>query len=128
MIRRPPRSTRRDTLFPYTTLFRSGQHRLVEAVAGDLVPVERRAQPSEGIGIAVDDRHRVVAVLEAAGEGRADTATPHDHDMHVADATAATGAALSHLPLHRASLFARGSWRRFEAHPPGPQASQLAAR
>src|SRR3546814_5157294 len=26
MIRRPPRSTRTDTLFPYTTLFRSGQH------------------------------------------------------------------------------------------------------
>src|SRR3546814_3924220 len=27
MIRRPPRSTRTDTLFPYTTLFRSGQRR-----------------------------------------------------------------------------------------------------
>src|SRR3546814_11694249 len=26
MIRRPPRSTRTDTLFPYTTLFRSGDH------------------------------------------------------------------------------------------------------
>src|SRR3546814_2167291 len=26
MIRRPPSSTRTDTLFPYTTLFRSGQH------------------------------------------------------------------------------------------------------
>src|SRR3546814_1544315 len=31
MIRRPPRSTRTDTLFPYTTLFRSG--RSVIAVA-----------------------------------------------------------------------------------------------
>src|SRR3546814_5771852 len=31
MIRRPPRSTRTDTLFPYTTLFRSRQGR--EAVA-----------------------------------------------------------------------------------------------
>src|SRR3546814_20044905 len=29
MIRRPPRSTRTDTLFPYTTLFRSGR-RLLE--------------------------------------------------------------------------------------------------
>src|SRR3546814_16200481 len=28
MIRRPPRSTRTDTLFPYTTLFRSGFFRL----------------------------------------------------------------------------------------------------
>src|SRR3546814_9734373 len=27
MIRRPPRSTRTDTLFPYTTLFRSDAHR-----------------------------------------------------------------------------------------------------
>src|SRR3546814_18540573 len=25
LIRRPPRSTRTDTLFPYTTLFRSGE-------------------------------------------------------------------------------------------------------
>src|SRR3546814_19505574 len=31
MIRRPPRSTRTDTLFPYTTLFRSvAQHRRAE--------------------------------------------------------------------------------------------------
>src|SRR3546814_6180893 len=36
MIRRPPRSTRTDTLFPYTTLFRS---RI--AVAGGLVPAPR---------------------------------------------------------------------------------------
>src|SRR3546814_19363138 len=28
MIRRPPRSTRTDTLFPYTTLFRSATERL----------------------------------------------------------------------------------------------------
>src|SRR3546814_11956239 len=36
MIRRPPRSTRTDTLFPYTTLFRSlGRNR---AGAGDEAP------------------------------------------------------------------------------------------
>src|SRR3546814_9807735 len=29
MIRRPPRSTRTDTLFPYTTLFRSDQSRII---------------------------------------------------------------------------------------------------
>src|SRR3546814_16132172 len=36
MIRRPPRSTRTDTLFPYTTLFRSGLWRAlaVAALAG----------------------------------------------------------------------------------------------
>src|SRR3546814_7838581 len=31
MIRRPPRSTRTDTLFPYTTLFRSGLYALMHA-------------------------------------------------------------------------------------------------
>src|SRR3546814_11383628 len=33
MIRRPPRSTRTDTLFPYTTLFRSLHAAVVELVA-----------------------------------------------------------------------------------------------
>src|SRR3546814_14655779 len=37
MIRRPPRSTRTDTLFPYTTLFRSADH----GIARDL----ERADP-----------------------------------------------------------------------------------
>src|SRR3546814_13964704 len=42
MIRRPPRSTRTDTLFPYTTLFRShaGTHRLVwkrSSKSGDIL-------------------------------------------------------------------------------------------
>src|SRR3546814_3722099 len=37
MIRRPPRSTRTDTLFPYTTLFRS--------VRGRLWPDLRRQEP-----------------------------------------------------------------------------------
>src|SRR3546814_8704080 len=32
MIRRPPRSTRTDTLFPYTTLFRSSDGLLLEYV------------------------------------------------------------------------------------------------
>src|SRR3546814_1580093 len=40
MIRRPPRSTRTDTLFPYTTLFRSvGQ---VGVVAGTQVVLDDR--------------------------------------------------------------------------------------
>src|SRR3546814_1213552 len=36
MIRRPPRSTRTDTLFPYTTLFRS-----VEADRGNIGPADQ---------------------------------------------------------------------------------------
>src|SRR3546814_8935359 len=39
MIRRPPRSTRTDTLFPYTTLFRSGELR-----------IKGRAQRQNGTG------------------------------------------------------------------------------
>src|SRR3546814_11815156 len=42
MIRRPPRSTRTDTLFPYTTLFRSGLAVAV-GVAEQGDPVRRHA-------------------------------------------------------------------------------------
>src|SRR3546814_9741430 len=35
MIRRPPRSTRTDTLFPYTTLFRSSRLRSTRTGRGD---------------------------------------------------------------------------------------------
>src|SRR3546814_4260156 len=45
MIRRPPRSTRTDTLFPYTTLFRSGELGLTAATAS---LGTRRAQASLG--------------------------------------------------------------------------------
>src|SRR3546814_15023224 len=38
MIRRPPRSTRTDTLFPYTTLFRSHRHRI--EMLGDLPGID----------------------------------------------------------------------------------------
>src|SRR3546814_14032858 len=34
MRRRPPSSTRTDTLFPYTPLFRSGHHPFLERVEG----------------------------------------------------------------------------------------------
>src|SRR3546814_11706163 len=35
MIRQPPRSTRTDTLFPYTTLFRSADRAVDETLAGE---------------------------------------------------------------------------------------------
>src|SRR3546814_2815572 len=38
MIRRPPRSTRTDTLFPYTTLFRSRSSACRRAAAATTVP------------------------------------------------------------------------------------------
>src|SRR3546814_3974732 len=47
MIRRPPRSTRTDTLFPYTTLFRSvdGEPKIV--VAKDVMPRLVRQLPAD---------------------------------------------------------------------------------
>src|SRR3546814_14434442 len=70
MIRRPPRSTRTDTLFPYTTLFRSlaavqraeeldaGVHRLVAQ------PLPLRARHHHRAGAAV----ALVAALLGAGQ------------------------------------------------------------
>src|SRR3546814_4923282 len=48
MIRRPPRSTRTDTLFPYTTLFRSGliasaAFAMASGLSAPSVSVERSA-------------------------------------------------------------------------------------
>src|SRR3546814_6651981 len=40
MIRRPPRSTRTDTLFPYTTLFRSGWR--AQCLVADFPGAQRR--------------------------------------------------------------------------------------
>src|SRR3546814_15359589 len=47
MIRRPPRSTRTDTLFPYTTLFRSEVERR-EAADGGAIIAEMVAAGGEG--------------------------------------------------------------------------------
>src|SRR3546814_1281364 len=44
MIRRPPRSTRTDTLFPYTTLFRSPS--VLDAIAATLPDIHRYPDPS----------------------------------------------------------------------------------
>src|SRR3546814_12391387 len=44
MLRRPPRSTRTDTLFPYTTLFRSHRHVIAIRVAAERVDQQRRSQ------------------------------------------------------------------------------------
>src|SRR3546814_7507954 len=50
MIRRPPRSTRTDTLFPYTTLFRSAirTQRNENILAGDFLPLKRNKKREAG--------------------------------------------------------------------------------
>src|SRR3546814_9572064 len=52
MIRRPPRSTRTDTLFPYTTLFRSPRSLLPLRVSPARLrrPRRRRRSPAFGHG------------------------------------------------------------------------------
>src|SRR3546814_18658015 len=53
MIRRPPRSTRTDTLFPYTTLFRSwgtklpGQYEAIIHLAGKAHDTRNTSNPEE---------------------------------------------------------------------------------
>src|SRR3546814_2256395 len=42
MIRRPPRSTRTDTLFPYTTLFRSMARLLLDQCDAEDVEIARK--------------------------------------------------------------------------------------
>src|SRR3546814_13767085 len=54
MIRRPPRSTRTDTLFPDTTLFRSG--------------------------LGPEERVHVVALLKSIRKGRSMVVVEHDMD------------------------------------------------
>src|SRR3546814_9304221 len=60
MIRRPPRSTRTDTLFPYPTLFRSAYRQLAEP--------QFRARCAEQRVEADDDMARIVAALQAEAE------------------------------------------------------------
>src|SRR3546814_15299419 len=50
MTRRPPRSTRTDTLFPYTTLFRSAAGTEV----GELLGLERIDLEIVGLGVLTD--------------------------------------------------------------------------
>src|SRR3546814_3807880 len=62
MIRRPPRSTRTDTLFPYTTLFRSAlpvrdfAGRCIAAI-GISGPVWRMATPAMDEKVARSEEH-----------------------------------------------------------------------
>src|SRR3546814_8682789 len=63
MIRRPPRSTRTDTLFPYTTLFRSNQ-----GAAPRRYPVAVERPAGEGGPLmAIDFSGKVVIITGGAG-------------------------------------------------------------
>src|SRR3546814_19314739 len=84
MIRRPPRSTRTDTLFPYTTLFRSGGaldgiermdrrvdlHRRAEQRLG--TDLDARAVENDAAGVDVDAVAQMGVHAVGAAERRFD--------------------------------------------------------
>src|SRR3546814_9918687 len=81
MIRRPPRSTRTDTLFPYTTLFRSpaqpervAHHRHRRQAHGGGGDHRRQQKPEEGIEHAGSDGHAGGIVGEGEEEVLPDVA------------------------------------------------------
>src|SRR3546814_17799223 len=61
MIRRPPRSTRTDTLFPYTTLFRSGSYLLLQSL------LMRTRSRSQLTALRAADLTRIYEGLNALG-------------------------------------------------------------
>src|SRR3546814_8833483 len=69
MIRRPPRTTRTDTLFPYTTLFRSHQHHQAAEHQRVGEPAQQRDQGTAGQGLC-DSR------LPGESEDRQGTGNP----------------------------------------------------
>src|SRR3546814_13912220 len=70
MIRRPPRSTRTDTLFPYTTLFRSGFRGMILRQPENAVELDQRrariAPQADDIGELRDQR-----AVDPPGDDRA---------------------------------------------------------
>src|SRR3546814_5852421 len=84
MIRRPPRSTRTDTLFPYTTLFRSTD--LDRLDFGVLDPLRRRfveqgAHRRDDIAVLVDDVFERRTAEDALAQ-RGDRRTALDDRAH----------------------------------------------
>src|SRR3546814_4810345 len=73
MIRRPPRSTRTDTLFPYTTLFRSWSGSLAGVGVGGAGEAHRARR-----AVAAEELHAVLvqgdAQAGAVGHGQLEVA------------------------------------------------------
>src|SRR3546814_4240168 len=68
MIRRPPRSTRTDTLFPYTTLFRSALPARHYRHASDVIAAGVPSDSRPGCGIA--RVHAPLGIVRLAGQHR----------------------------------------------------------
>src|SRR3546814_4893914 len=70
VARRPPRSTRTDTLFPYTTLFGSSQPERSGALSGEagLALLEEGHRGLDLVGAAAERRHRGPLVEQLPGD------------------------------------------------------------
>src|SRR3546814_13111325 len=87
MIRRPPRSTRTDTLFPYTTLFRSDVVRMghLQAVvehlelAADHANLARRQHLHQVVAVGVEEHQLHEAGIVVADEDRKSTRLNSSH-------------------------------------------------
>src|SRR3546814_8493194 len=90
MIRRPPRSTRTDTLFPYTTLFRSYADPCAGAGAG--TARRRDAAARGGPGIHRARRYRPGAAAGAKARSGAARAADRTRRCNAADNRAALAA------------------------------------
>src|SRR3546814_10039632 len=97
MFRRPPRSTRTDTLFPYTTLFRSiGGQDLTHR--GETAPGEVRNRPEKIEAHAFRMRRQAIVLgavgeriarhLDAPGDVAAAPATSGTREVHQPDKSA----------------------------------------
>src|SRR3546814_16404391 len=90
MIRRPPRSTRTDTLFPYTTLFRSLQRRAQIAARKRREILEEARMASrvdvEDVVRAQDQAGAVVRAERAQRQRRVDHRITRRHRLEIGDA------------------------------------------
>src|SRR3546814_2162894 len=88
MIRRPPRSTRTDTLFPYTTLFRSYGFKQVDGLPrgrrSGTTPPRRRRRRSSG-GRWRSGSGRCVRGRPPAGRGRYTSPGPGRSEEHTSE-------------------------------------------
>src|SRR3546814_7826472 len=85
MIRRPPRSTRTDTLFPYTTLFRSDHHRYgaPEVQLGDPADaaVDTRRGGSDGQNHCADDQRDLQREALLQAEDQRERSEEHTSEL-----------------------------------------------
>src|SRR3546814_19714609 len=107
MIRRPPRSTRTDTLFPYTPLFRSHGEALRAGAEADAGGVEFQAERLGEGSVAVGQQLHLVADLLVPAPGIHNDGVV---DRHAGDGVDPFGIALGRL-LHEAGPLGSTSCR-----------------